>query len=99
MSDDEILSDVTILRDQLDAAGRMLPHRLIVALGLIATTAEARRVIEQGGVNIGSDRTSVTDPKAPIIVTDGLIVRVGKHKAARVRLEYDSGGGNIEEAM
>jgi tyrosyl-tRNA synthetase len=60
--------------------------RLIVALGLETTTSNGRRVIEQGGCNVGPDRTPITDPKAQVAVTDGLIVRVGKRKIARVRL-------------
>jgi tyrosyl-tRNA synthetase len=38
-------------------------------------------------VNVGPDRTPLTDPKATLAVTDGLIVRVGKRKIARVRLQ------------
>ncbi len=62
-----------------------LPH-LMVALGFESSTSNARRTIEQGGVTIGPDRQVVKDPKASIEVADGLIVRVGKHKIARVRL-------------
>lgn len=76
--------DVTIPRDQLDPDGRMPPHRLLVAMGLVDTTANGRRVIEQGGACI---LTLIADPKAPIDVLDGMVVQVGKHKVARVRLE------------
>ena len=58
-----------------------------MALGLETSTSNARRVIEQGGFNIGPDRTVVTDPRALIAVADGLIVRVGKRKIVRVRLK------------
>ena len=61
--------------------------RLILTLGLESSTSNARRVVEQGGVNIGPDRTPVTDPKAAIAVNDRLIVRVGKRKTARARLK------------
>ena len=73
-------------RGQLDAEGRLPAPRLIVALGLEKTTSDARRVIEGGGVTIGTERQAVTDPKALIEVRDGLIVRVGKtgRKIARV---------------
>ncbi|QDV34135.1 tyrosine--tRNA ligase [Tautonia plasticadhaerens] len=73
-------------RDQLDADGRIAPPKLLVALKLESSTSNARRVIEQGGVTIGPDRSPVTDPRGPIAVEDGLIVRVGKRKIARVRL-------------
>jgi tyrosyl-tRNA synthetase len=85
--DPERIPEVTIQRAQLDAEGRMPIPRLIVGLGLEQSTSNARRVIEQGGVKIGPDRTPVTDPKANVPVTQGLIVRVGKTKIACVRLE------------
>jgi tyrosyl-tRNA synthetase len=80
------IPDVAIAADQLDAEGRAQAPRLIVMLGLESSTSNARRVIEQGGVNVGPHRAPVTDPKALIAVSDGLIVRVGKRKIARVRL-------------
>jgi tyrosyl-tRNA synthetase len=77
-----------VARDLLDAEGRLPIPRLIVALGLEKSTSDARRVVEQGGVTIGPDRSAVVDPKALIDVRDGLIVRVGKsgRKIARVIL-------------
>jgi tyrosyl-tRNA synthetase len=87
--DPDEIPEVVLAASQMDE-GRMALPRLIVALGLETTTSNARRVIEQGGVNTGPDRTPATDPKAAVAVTDGLIVRVGKRKIARVRLE---GGG------
>jgi tyrosyl-tRNA synthetase len=84
--DPEEIPEVTICRDQLDPEGRMLAPRLIVAAGLETSTSNARRVIEQGGVTIGPDRTAVLDPKALIAVTDPLIIRVGKRKIARIRV-------------
>ena len=80
------IPEVTLARDQLDAEGKMPAPRLIVALGLETSTSNARRVIEQGGFNVGPGRTPIADPKATIAVADGLIVRVGKRKIARVRL-------------
>jgi len=84
---DEIPSK-PVPRDQLDSSGRLSAPRLIVALGLEKSTSDARRVIEGGGVTIGAERTTVTDPKTLIDVRDGLVVRVGKtgRKIARVVL-------------
>ena len=84
--DPDEIPEVVVPRDQLDAAGRMPIPRLIVALGLETSTSNGRRVVEQGGVTMGPDRTPITDSKAAIDVTDGLIVRVGKRKIARVRI-------------
>jgi tyrosyl-tRNA synthetase len=71
---------------QLDSEGRLAAPQLICALRLESSTSNARRVIEQGGVTLGPDRTPLTDSKALVAVTDGLIVRVGKRKIARVVL-------------
>ena len=80
------IPEVTIEIDHLDPEGRVSLPRLIVLMGLETSTSNARRVIDQGGVTIGPDRTAVGDPRATIEVTDGLIVRVGKRKIARVVL-------------
>lgn len=83
--DPQDIPEVVVPSDQLDADGRMPIPRLIVSLGLESSTSNARRVIDGGGVTIGPDRDVIKDPKALIDVTDGLIVRVGKHKIVRVR--------------
>ena len=84
--DPDVISEVILPRDQLDAEGKIATPRLIVALGMETTTSSARRVIEGGGFNHGASRMIETDPKGSIVVTDGLIVRVGKRKIVRVRL-------------
>ena len=66
--------------------GRMRADKLLVALKLANSGNEARRLVLQGGVTIGPDREKISDPNAIIAVTDGLIVRVGKLRIARVRL-------------
>lgn len=80
------IPEVALDRALLDAEGRIAAPRLIVALGLETSTSNARRVIEQGGFNVGPDRRVVNDPKASVAAADGLIVRVGKRKIARIRL-------------
>jgi tyrosyl-tRNA synthetase len=80
------IPEVTVPRDLLDAEGRMAIPRLLVALGLQTSTSNARRDVEGGGFNHGPERTTIIDPKATIVVTDGLVVRLGKRKIARVRL-------------
>ena len=84
--DPEEIPSVALDRALLNLEGAIAPPRLIVALGMESSTSNARRVIEQGGLTIGPERTAVDDPKAPIRVVDGLIVRVGKRKIARVTL-------------
>lgn len=58
---------------------------LLSAVGLVASNAEGRRVIDQGGVRISG---AVVAPKAydiPASEVDGAVVQVGKRKFARVR--------------
>jgi tyrosyl-tRNA synthetase len=71
---------------QLDAEGRIPAYILLKELGLESSRANARRVIEQGGFNFGPHNETITDPKALIMASDGLIVRVGKRKIGRIRL-------------
>lgn len=86
------IPEVAVSASELDAEGRLAVPRLLVLLGFEKSTSNARRVMEQGGVTIGPDRVAVVDPKVPVPVSDGLIVRVGKLKIARVRLRDDARG-------
>jgi tyrosyl-tRNA synthetase len=84
--DPEDIPEVSLARSELDLEGRLPAPRLIVCLGLEQTTSNARRVIEQGGVTVGLNREAIRDVKSLVYVHDGLIVRVGKRKIARVKL-------------
>jgi tyrosyl-tRNA synthetase len=84
--DPDEIPDVVLPRKTLDAEGQVPAFILLRELGLEPSGSGARRVIEQGGFTIGPERECITDPKALITVTDGLIVRVGKRKIARVRI-------------
>jgi tyrosyl-tRNA synthetase len=86
--DPDDVADVALASTKLDAQGRIPGPNLIKELGLESSTSNARRVIEQGGFNVGvgPSRQTINDVKALITVHDGLIVRVGKRKIARVRL-------------
>jgi tyrosyl-tRNA synthetase len=66
--------------------GAMWICKLLVLLKLAESNSDARRAIEGGAVTIGPDKELVKDPKANVPVTDGLIVRNGKRKIARVKL-------------
>jgi tyrosyl-tRNA synthetase len=84
--DPEEIPVVSLAAGKLDSEGRIPAFVLIKELGLESSTSNARRVIEQGGMNVGPDRRAISDPKSLIVVTDGLIVRVGKRKIVRVSL-------------
>jgi tyrosyl-tRNA synthetase len=85
-ADPDVVPDVSLPQATLDEHGNLPAFVLLKEIGLESSTSNARRVIEQGGMNIGPDRETVTDAKALIKVVDGLIVRVGKRKIVRVRL-------------
>jgi tyrosyl-tRNA synthetase len=85
--DPEEIPEKSIGAELLDAHGQIIAARLIAALGFESSTSNARRTIEGGGFNYGDDRTVLKDPKGTIPPADGLIVRVGKRKIARIRLK------------
>jgi tyrosyl-tRNA synthetase len=68
------------------ADGKIGIAKLLVLLGFAKSNNDARRSVEGGGVTIGPDKEKVTDPKAMIAVSDGLIVRVGNRRVAKVKL-------------
>ncbi len=56
--------------------------RLLTSTNLAASNAEARRLVEQGGVSVDGHR--IADYNATVEVGLGVIVKVGKRKFARV---------------
>ena len=66
--------------------GKIWLCRLLVLLGFAKSNNEASRLVKGGAVNIGPEREKITDPKANISVPDGLIVRAGNRRVARVQL-------------
>ena len=57
---------------------------LLRALSLVATTSEARRLIQQGGVTVDGEK--VTEIEARVPVKNGTVVQVGKRKFAQVKM-------------
>jgi tyrosyl-tRNA synthetase len=66
--------------------GKIWICKLLQLPGWVKSNNEARRAVEGGGVNIGPERTKITDWKANIPITDGLIVRWTSRRVARLRL-------------
>lgn len=62
--------------------GRIWAYKLVASLGLAQSNSEAKRLISQGAVRIGDER--VDDPELDVAVRNGMVVRVGKRKFARV---------------
>ena len=67
------------------ASGTWKLPKLLVELDLAASMAEARRVIEQGGVYVDSERRTQTDFELGITADRSVLVQVGKRKFVRVR--------------
>jgi tyrosyl-tRNA synthetase len=59
--------------------------RLLVELALVPSMAEARRVIEQGGVYVEGERRTQSDFEVDLAADRSMLVQVGKRKFVRVR--------------
>lgn len=82
---DEIPEATLSKSDLLD--GKIGIVKMLAAIGLAKSNNEARQKVVEGAVTIGPERAKITDPKAVIDVTNGLIVRLGSRKIVRIRLE------------
>lgn len=61
---------------------------LLREAGLVASTSEGRRLVEQGGVAV--DRERITDPAHRLPSGAAVVIQVGKRRFARVRIEGTS---------
>lgn len=68
----------------LESGSWKLP-RLLVDAGLASSVAEARRLIEQGGVTAGGQRQSRPDIELSLSPAEAILIQVGKRKFVRVR--------------
>ena len=87
--DPDDIPEVAIDPSECDSNGAIAAFRLVVLLKFEDSGSNARRVIDQGGFNVGPDRTVIKEPKTPVPISDGLIVRVGKRKIARVVIRHN----------
>jgi len=67
------------------ASGAWKLPKLLVELGMAPSMAEARRVIEQGGVYVDGERRTQTDFEIDLKSDKSVLVQVGKRKFVRVR--------------
>jgi tyrosyl-tRNA synthetase len=77
------MPEVTLPADAFKEDGRIWIGRLLTAAGLVPSSREAKRLVDQGGVAINGER--VSDPDAELELADGSVVQVGRRKFARVR--------------
>ncbi|MHC4639422.1 MAG: tyrosine--tRNA ligase [Planctomycetota bacterium] len=59
--------------------------KLVTATGLVSSGGEAKRMIKQSAVSINGEKKS--DPNAEIIPADGMIIRVGKRRFAKLKVK------------
>jgi tyrosyl-tRNA synthetase len=74
-----------VLANTVAPDGTMGLLHLLVQAGLATSNAEARRLVQQGGVRI--DDAKMTDPREAIVLRTGMIIRAGKRGFARLQLE------------
>jgi tyrosyl-tRNA synthetase len=67
------------------AAGAWKLPKLLVELQLAPSMAEARRLIEQGGVYVDGERRSQSDFEVDLRVDHPILIQVGKRRFMRVR--------------
>ena len=58
--------------------------KLLLHCKLVSTGGEAKRMIKQGGASI--DGKKINDPNTEIAPKDGMVIRVGKRKFARLKV-------------
>ena len=75
----------TVPAEALDEDGRIWVPKLLKLLSLAPSTTEARRLISGGGVSV--NQAKVTDPSASLKPENGMIVQVGRRRAAKLELE------------
>jgi tyrosyl-tRNA synthetase len=73
-----------VIEQSLESGVWKLP-RLLVESGLAASIAEARRLIEQGGVHVEGERRSDVNFEVSIRPEHASLVQVGKRRFLRVR--------------
>lgn len=76
---------VEIKRSDLNDDGQLPAAILLKMVGLCQSTGEARRVIQQGGAKLGTEKTKIEAHDQAIDVTDGLLLWVGKKRFCKLK--------------
>ena len=80
----EEMPEAQISREELKEDGRIWIGKLLTLTGMAPSTREAKRLVEQGGVTLGTDK--VTDPNGDVRVETGQVLRVGRRRFVRLVL-------------
>jgi len=79
------IPDEDKLEERVVALGSWKIPRLLVELKLAPSMAEARRLIEQGGVRVENERCTRTDAEVVLMERHSVLIQVGKRRFLRVR--------------
>lgn len=63
--------------------GEFINEDFLVAINLVSSKSEAKRLFEQGGVEVDGKR--ITDPKNAVQIRNNMVVKVGKRKIVRLK--------------
>jgi len=78
----EDMPEIAVPSEICDAAGHARLPALLVASNLAASSGEAKRLIQQGGVSLDGEK--ITDVGQTVLVQTGQVVKVGSHRFARL---------------
>ncbi|MHC4880350.1 MAG: tyrosine--tRNA ligase [Planctomycetota bacterium] len=80
------IPEVQISTNELDGEGCTRALKLLLQTKLCGSNSDARRMIGQGGMKLGEEKTKVEGIDQSIKVEDGLLVWAGKKKVCRITL-------------
>ena len=75
---------VVIAQSQLKPEGTIWIVDLLQVTGLLSSRSEARRIIEQGGVELDGQKISAV--QTDVKIKSGTLLRVGKHRFAEIQI-------------
>ena len=67
---------------------KQIINRILVKSGLLASGGEAKRMLKQGGVSVNGEK--ITPANTEIEFKDGDVIKVGKRKFLKIKLEASS---------
>lgn len=80
----EEIPEIYLNSSELQDGFKIWLPKLLMKAGLVGSTSEGKRSIIQGAVKLDGDK--MTDPDACITINNGMVIRVGKRKFARIYL-------------
>lgn len=73
------IEEVTLSSDDEE----IVNEDLLVDLNLASSKSEAKRLFQQGGVEVNGEK--VTDPNKNISVSDGMVIKIGKRRMIKIK--------------